>query len=460
MPDAAGRQRDGCVITGRLSRLNGGVEQVLIEDWCQQYPSHSIGWLAFGNDGALYVSGGDGASFNFADYGQDGMPLNPCGDPPAGVGGALTPPTAEGGALRSQDVRTPADPTGLDGAILRVNPDTGAAMAGNPDASADPNARRIVAYGLRNPFRITVRPGTNEVWAGDVGWHAGRRSTASQPDGAVRNFGWPCYEGTGAGDYDALDLSLCEKLYSQGAARTRRRTTRTTTVARRRGRDVRRRVLVDLRRGLHAAGQSFPPAYDGALFFSDYSRDCIWAMLPAATGCPTRNIQTFVAGAPNPVELQFGPGGDLYYVDIDGGTIRRVRSLDHQPRAGRARDGDAVERRRAAHRGLRRPRLERPRRPGDHLRLGPRRRRRLRRLDAISPELHLHGRGHLHRAAARPRSRRPVGHGQRADHRRQPAGAGDHHHLPGAGHDVEGRRHDRLQRHGDRLPAHRSRQAA
>ena len=35
-----------------------GPEQVLIEDWCQQFPSHSIGSLAFGADGALYVSGG------------------------------------------------------------------------------------------------------------------------------------------------------------------------------------------------------------------------------------------------------------------------------------------------------------------------------------------------------------------------------------------------------------------
>ena len=161
------------MISGRLSRLSaGGVEQVLIEDWCQQYPSHSVGSLAFGADGALYVSAGDGASFNFADYGQDGSPVNPCGDPPAGAGGTMTPPTAEGGALRSQDIRTTGDPTGLDGSILRVDPDTGAAMPGNPNiGSADLNTRRIVAYGLRNPFRFTVRPGTNEVWVGDVGWN-------------------------------------------------------------------------------------------------------------------------------------------------------------------------------------------------------------------------------------------------------------------------------------------------
>ena len=84
----------------------------------------------------------------------------------------LSPPTAEGGALRSQDLRTPADPTSLDGALLRVNPATGAGLPDNPNAaSPDANARRIVAYGLRNPFRFGVRPGTGEVWIGDVGWN-------------------------------------------------------------------------------------------------------------------------------------------------------------------------------------------------------------------------------------------------------------------------------------------------
>ena len=64
------------------------------------------------------------------------------------------------------------DPAALDGAILRVDPATGAGTARQPArGSADPNARRIIAHGLRNPFRFTVRPGTNEIWVGDVGWN-------------------------------------------------------------------------------------------------------------------------------------------------------------------------------------------------------------------------------------------------------------------------------------------------
>ena len=34
---------------------------------------------------------------------------------------------------------------------------------------------------------------------------------------------------------------------------------------------------------------------------------------------------TFVASAANPVDLQIGPGGDLFYVDFDGGNIRRIQ---------------------------------------------------------------------------------------------------------------------------------------
>ena len=165
----------------------------------------------------LYVSGGDGASFSFNDYGQDGNPVNPCGDPP---GGSMSPPTAEGGSLRSQDIRTSGDPQGFDGTILRLDPATGAAAAGNPlIGNSDVNVRRVIATGLRNPFRTTIRPGTNEIWAGDVGQGAWEEINRIDWSSGMKNAGWPCYEGAPRmSGFDSLNIAICENLYSAGLA--------------------------------------------------------------------------------------------------------------------------------------------------------------------------------------------------------------------------------------------------
>src|SRR5262245_53619976 len=153
-PTPPGPTTDGCVVSARVSRLPisgnvmSGPEQVLVSGWCQQFPSHSIGTLLFGRDGDLYVGAGDGASFNNVDYGQYGATYagdlpNSGGDPPGGAGTALSPPTAEGGALRSQSVRRTDGPASLDGAVLRIDPVTGAGVPGNPFySSSDPNAQR------------------------------------------------------------------------------------------------------------------------------------------------------------------------------------------------------------------------------------------------------------------------------------------------------------------------------
>ena len=337
-PTPPGPTEDGCVVSGRLSKLSGGVEQVLIEDWCQQYASHSVGTVAFGADGALYVGAGDGASFDFADYGQEGNPVNPCGDPPGGPGTVLTPPTAEGGALRSQDLRTSGDPATLDGTIARVNPDTGAAMPDNPNAaSSDPNVRRIVAHGLRNPYRFAFRPGTSDAYLGDVGWNSweeiNRLPSFTAP---VENFGWPCYEGAGRqSSYDNLNVNICENLYAAGAGavnaplyaynHSAKVSTESCPVG---GSSLSGMEFYD--------GGTFPSQYNGALFFSDYSRSCIWVMFPDANGVPDpATRQPFITDASGPVDLQVGPGGDLFYADANGGTIRRIHAIagNHTPTA-------------------------------------------------------------------------------------------------------------------------------
>jgi PKD repeat protein/glucose/arabinose dehydrogenase len=343
-PTPPGATADGCVVSARLSRLQAagntmtGSEQVLVEDWCQQYPSHSIGAVEFGEDGALYASSGDGASFNFADWGQDGAPLNPCGDPPGGVGATLSPPTAEGGALRSQDLRTSGDPTSLDGTVIRVNPATGAGLPDNPlAASADANARRIIAYGLRNPFRFAQRPGTDELWVGDVGWNTWEEINVLPVLGNAENFGWPCYEGTPRqGGYDGANLSICETLYSAGPQAVTPpyfAYNHTARVVPNETCPTGSSSTAGLEFEFAAAQNPYPTEYDDALFFADYSRDCIWVMPKGADGKPAPGlVRSFVSGAANPVNLENGPAGDLFYVDFDGGTIRRIRyTAGNQP---------------------------------------------------------------------------------------------------------------------------------
>jgi glucose/arabinose dehydrogenase len=331
-PTPPGPTTDGCVASARLVRFEAsgnvaaGPPTMMLWDWCQQFPSHSIGALQFGADGALYVSGGDGAAFGTQDYGQFGRPVNPCGDPASGPTPA--PPGAQGGQLRSQDLRTAGDPVGLDGALLRIDPLTGDGLLGNPlFMSADPNARRIVAEGFRNPFRFVMRPGTSEPWIGDVGanlWEEINR-VANPTASPYANFGWPCYEGAGRrAAFDALNLTICENLYTDPVQPSRPFYTYAHTAKVVAGEPCPTGSSSISGMAFYGSG-GYPAAYDGALFFADYSRSCIWAMPVGAGGLPDPAKRlTFVSAAANPVDLEIGPGGDLFYADIGGGSIHRI----------------------------------------------------------------------------------------------------------------------------------------
>jgi glucose/arabinose dehydrogenase len=341
---------DDCLISGRLVRYTAklsedgegahavadGEKALIPEDWCQQFSSHSIGDLRFGPEGALYASGGDGASFTSPDYGQFGEPSNPCGDPPK-----------EGGSLRSQDLRTPAtvgDPTGLNGTIVRIDPDTGAGWPGNPLAgSLSANERRIVALGFRNPFRFTLDSQTGEMYSGSVGSSEFEEIDRFDPlGGDLFNSGWPCYEG-GAPHFQfkKLELPICEAMYDEpGAASSplfyyshRQAVAPGDECSYSSGSAVSGLTVYD--------GEEFPAVYEGALFFADSVRNCFYAMLPGADGRPDPNkVQSFLTGGslyPG-IDIQEGPDGSLYYTSLFGegfgnGAVHRITYAPGAPQA-------------------------------------------------------------------------------------------------------------------------------
>jgi glucose/arabinose dehydrogenase len=159
------------------------------------HQSHGTGSLAFGQDGTLLVSCGDGASYVVVDKGG---PIS--GSSNTGLADGIIKTKEDVGAYRSQLVDS------LSGKVLRIDPATGDGVPSNPfyDAGAPRSARsRVWAMGLRNPFRMTMLPESGShnpadanpgtLYIGDVGWND--REELNVCDGPGLNFGWPVYEG-------------------------------------------------------------------------------------------------------------------------------------------------------------------------------------------------------------------------------------------------------------------------
>ena len=273
-----------------LSNLDNAVN---VEDFiATDSQSHSIGSLQFGTDGSLFVSVGDGTSYNNVD------------------------PRA---------IRV-LDPNNLSGKILRIDPITGEGLSDNPfydSSNSNSNASKVWNYGLRNPFRFTIDERTNTPYIGDVGWTRWEELNVGTK-GA--NFGWPGYEGGADEDgnpvsvknsnyasYSAIASKL-QALYDSGTATAPTYAYRHYTEN---GNSSDAIIAGDF-----YTGSTFPSIYQNSLFIANVSKGTIDTLTFDSDG-KVISVNRFASDVGTPVQISTGLDGNLYYADLYGGKIVR-----------------------------------------------------------------------------------------------------------------------------------------
>jgi PKD repeat protein len=227
--------------------------------------------------------------------------------------------------MRSQDVLTSvggeaADPVDFDGSMIRIDPITGAAAPGNPLAGGavagdDP----VIAHGFRNPFRFVFHPVTGAIYVGDVGagGYEEINVISNVSDGVVENFGWPCWEGPNQQGSFMTSVPVCQDLRDGTGSWVANTTLTSAFFEYSHGQN-----LAECSGGGSAIaglafedGSNYPTVYDGALFFVDYARECLFVMKAGAGGNPDpAQVELFASVAA--VDLVSGPGGNIYYLEL------------------------------------------------------------------------------------------------------------------------------------------------
>ncbi len=285
--------------------------------------SHAIGSLRWGRDGSLLVSTGDGAHYEYMDPGGK--------DPSAFLPGR-TDPNEDIGSFRSLDI------TNLCGKVLRINPATGQGYASNPYVNGNLGSvqSRIWCYGLRNPFRFNVRPGTGSVdtsaanpgtlYIGDVGWTTWEETNVARSAGS--NFGWPCYEGFNPmSDYQAASPAHngCGSFGTPTNPATAAQPLASwnhSNAALSRPSGFAGNCSIG---GVFYTGIRYPAQYRNQYLFGDYGAD--WIKLATVDASDNLiSITDFAAAAGSPVDFATDPlTGDVFYVAIGAQQVRHIR---------------------------------------------------------------------------------------------------------------------------------------
>ena len=270
---------------GANDQVVSGSARVIVDNIPSPASNHNAGDLAFGADGMLYVTTGDGGC-------EIGAPAD-CGvandnsrrlDLPLGKVLRVTP---------TGDV--PAD-----------NPFVGAVDArrctapGGPDPGTGP-CTETYASGFRNPFRMDIRPGTSTPWVNDVGQDTWEEIDKVESGG---DYGWNIREGfclTGS-TVSCDPSSFTDPVYSYDHSSDCRSITG----------------------GAFVPKGTWNGRFAGDYVFADFVCGSIWRLHQAAD---TSYAPKPLAPAADPVALTFGPsrqGRALYYAEYFSGQIRRI----------------------------------------------------------------------------------------------------------------------------------------
>ena len=269
-------------------------------------PYHNGGTLRFGTDGMLYVSTGD--------------------DNTACLAQNLT--SLAGKILRIDVSRLPHGSGGPPAKSLITPPD-------NPLVShPHPNARLVLHWGFRNPYRFSIDRWTGALVIGDVGLETQEEIDYLPMPG--RNLQWPIYEG------DVPGSSTCAGVDSSTFAEP-------IHVY---GRDEGFAVVagVQYRQPLGAT-EPFPSEYDGDIFFNDFFEPWVrrlkksggvWSLEPTR-GMPSSSDWGF--GNYWISDWHVGSDGSLWYLRLlsqfgsGPGEVHRIRYLGTTSAPGPAPSG-------------------------------------------------------------------------------------------------------------------------
>ena len=232
----------------------------------QPYPNHNGGAMAFGKDGYLYFSLGDGG------YKDD----------PLGNGQNLK--TMLGGINRIDvDAKGPTQP-------YRIPPD-------NPFLKVPEAAPELFACGLRNVWRFSFDRKTGELWAADVGQARTEEVNIIEKGG---NYGWNRFE---ANDDFEVKTQLASMPHAPPVATYGHQWGGSVT-----GGNVYR-------------GTRFPEL-EGAYFFGDYMTGNLWKTTRDTNG----HFDTQLVRRTGRSIASFGEDdqGEVYLLSFDGGIYRIV----------------------------------------------------------------------------------------------------------------------------------------